>query len=1062
MRHKTRDTLVVRILWSYTEVSSPFEDLSDIGSPRVVVYEYDGLSMYLPSLNYVPEPKHPPSPDYVSSPEHPPSPIYVPYVLEPVYPEFMPHEDDVLPAEEQPQPAAVLPTIDSPIYITESDPEEDPKEDDEDPEEDPTDFPINRDDDEEEEKSFKDDADYEEDDEAEEEHLAPANSVARLLSIPTPSPSPLTSYSSPLQQIPSPPLPVSPTYPLGYRAAMIWLRSESPSTSHPLPLSPPIVLSHTRASMAMMRATTPSTYILAPRSETPPSGTPSLLPIPLPTSSPPLLLPSTDCRADVLEVTLPPRKRLYISIDREICYEIIDVWEDPYEIAEQIPTTDDDRLLMSNQLNSLRRDRYSYARTARLMKSEARASREAWATYHRQQTQLAEALTLLKTLRTQMAALQCQLRPARDPAHPDVPEEAARDADRSRNGEDNHDSGTGLKRQAPFTRECTYPDFMKCKPLYFKGTEGVVELTQWFERMETAFCITNCTTVGHDVAYAMTWTNLKKKMTDKYCPRGEIKKLNVEMWKLKVKRTDVVSYNQRFQELALMCARIFPEESDKIERLRIKGSLRTLQGTIRTNNNKTGGRTLVGLRLLGLARRNLTEDLNLCALNATITMMVYVLPNATSVTKLAIWPREFPELKNNNRGNQGGNGNAPAKVYVVGNAGTNPDSNVITCTNSTNFSGTKFDARKDVKKDVSSLRYIVLPNWVHEEHLESISSQPQEPCNTDAPESSGNSNPTATSTNPPESNRVEADVSNMEASITASPTPTLRIHKDHPKSQIIGPVDTPIQTRNKSKEKILILVFNNNNNNNQKVNGCYEYGAQGHFKRNCPKLENNNRGNQGENNNAQARVYVVGNAGANIDNIVAAFDFSELRHASRFCPVLSVFAPICPVLIGNETLIIRGDRSGWGNETHLNIISCTKMHKYMLKGCHVFLAHVTTKKAEDKSEEKRLAEVPIVGDFPKVFSEDILGPIRQRFYKTQFLTLGSSSLVCQEEEWIVLNVHRLPRIEQAGVQTSSAGATQILSSGNTSSLAVGKYSSSGIFIIGSRNGLSILFLTILP
>nr|GEY59822.1 putative ribonuclease H-like domain-containing protein [Tanacetum cinerariifolium] len=180
-------------------------------------------------------------------------------------------------------------------------------------------------------------------------------------------------------------------------------------------------------------------------------------------------------------------------------------------------------------------------------------------------------------------------------------------------------------------------------------------------------------------------------------------------------------------------------------------------------------------------------------------------------------------------------------------------------TNSTNFSGTKVDARKDVKKDVSSLRYIVLPNSVHEEHLESISSKPQDPCNTDAPESSGNSNPIATLTNPSgyqvetltvetpiptvsssvptvcftdsqepssetrliskmvtnqaetpsldniltltnqfedtlrvttnskESNGVEADVSNMEASITASPTPTLRIHKDHPKSQIIDP-----------------------------------------------------------------------------------------------------------------------------------------------------------------------------------------------------------------------------------------------------------------------------------
>nr|GFB56727.1 hypothetical protein [Tanacetum cinerariifolium] len=118
--------------------------------------------------------------------------------------------------------------------------------------------------------------------------------------------------------------------------------------------------------------------------------------------------------------------------------------------------------------------------------------------------------------------------------------------------------------QAPLARECTYPDFKKCKPLYFKGTRGVVELTQWFKRMEIVFRINNCTvknqikfatctllgsalkwwnayvrTVGHDVAYEMTWTNLKKIMADKFCPRGEIKKLEVEMWNLKEKGTDV-------------------------------------------------------------------------------------------------------------------------------------------------------------------------------------------------------------------------------------------------------------------------------------------------------------------------------------------------------------------------------------------------------------------------------------------------------------------------------------------------------------------------------------------
>ncbi|GJR77712.1 putative reverse transcriptase domain-containing protein [Tanacetum coccineum] len=78
-------------------------------------------------------------------------------------------------------------------------------------------------------------------------------------------------------------------------------------------------------------------------------------------------------------------------------------------------------------------------------------------------------------------------------------------------------------------------------------------------------------------------------------------------------------------------------------------------------------------------------DLNPYAQNATITTMVHVLLNATNATKLAILPgyfkRECPKLKNNNnRGNQVGGGNAPAKVYAVGHAGTNPDSNVVTGT----------------------------------------------------------------------------------------------------------------------------------------------------------------------------------------------------------------------------------------------------------------------------------------------------------------------------------------------------------------------------------------------
>ncbi|GJX70146.1 reverse transcriptase domain-containing protein [Tanacetum coccineum] len=161
----------------------------------------------------------------------------------------------------------------------------------------------------------------------------------------------------------------------------------------------------------------------------------------------------------------------------------------------------------------------------------------------------------------------------------------------TRNGDDSHTSGTGARRNERTVRECTYQDFMKCQPLFFRGTEGAVDLTQWFERMETVFRISNCTvenqvkfatctlmgtaltwwnlharTVTNEVAYAMTWSDLKKKMTTKYCPRNEIKKIEAELWNLKVKGTDVVAYNQRFQELALLCDRMFPEETDKIER----------------------------------------------------------------------------------------------------------------------------------------------------------------------------------------------------------------------------------------------------------------------------------------------------------------------------------------------------------------------------------------------------------------------------------------------------------------------------------------------------------------
>ncbi|GJQ92821.1 hypothetical protein Tco_0003960 [Tanacetum coccineum] len=123
----------------------------------------------------------------------------------------------------------------------------------------------------------------------------------------------------------------------------------------------------------------------------------------------------------------------------------------------------------------------------------------------------------------------------------------------STNGDRSHSSHEDNRRNVQTARPCFYADFMKCQPLNFKGTEGVVGLTQWIEKIESVFNISGCAienqvkfatctllgtaltwwngqirTLGPD-AYSMTWEVLKKKMTDKYCPQGEIKKLEIEL-----------------------------------------------------------------------------------------------------------------------------------------------------------------------------------------------------------------------------------------------------------------------------------------------------------------------------------------------------------------------------------------------------------------------------------------------------------------------------------------------------------------------------------------------------
>ncbi|GKE61321.1 hypothetical protein Tco_1511688, partial [Tanacetum coccineum] len=98
---------------------------------------------------------------------------------------------------------------------------------------------------------------------------------------------------------------------------------------------------------------------------------------------------------------------------------------------------------------------------------------------------------------------------------------------------------------------------------------------------------------------------------------------------------------------------------------------------------------------------------------------------------------------------------------------------------------------------------------------------------------------------------------------------------------------------------------------------------------------------------------------------------------------------------GNETLIVHDDGRDRGNEARLHIISYTKTHEYMLKGCLVFLANVTTQDTEDKSEKKRLEDVPIVRDFPDVFPEDLSGLPLTRQVEFQIVLIPGAAPVAR-------------------------------------------------------------------
>ncbi|GJR20989.1 reverse transcriptase domain-containing protein [Tanacetum coccineum] len=135
---------------------------------------------------------------------------------------------------------------------------------------------------------------------------------------------------------------------------------------------------------------------------------------------------------------------------------------------------------------------------------------------------------------------------------------------------DNTNRNTG-QSGTPVARKCTYKEFMSCQPFNFKGTEGAVGLIRCYERTESVFSFSNCIedskvkfatgTLTEDAlswwnsfaqpirieeAYKITWSELKRLLTKKYCPRTEVKKMEDEFYNLIIKGNDLKTYFRRF------------------------------------------------------------------------------------------------------------------------------------------------------------------------------------------------------------------------------------------------------------------------------------------------------------------------------------------------------------------------------------------------------------------------------------------------------------------------------------------------------------------------------------
>nr|GEZ75230.1 hypothetical protein [Tanacetum cinerariifolium] len=520
---------------TYTYISIPFEELSDIGSPRADDHEH------LMLLEMLKDP-------YVEvALQAPPSPDYIPGLEEP----------------EQAPP--------SPDYVPESDFEAHlENDDDEDPEEDPVDYL----------------ADGGDDGDDEDEISIPApipmpawtdSEVVRLFAMSSPSASPLSPWSSLPPQIPFPPLP-----------PILSLHSPAASTS-----SPPLQLPSASRREDIPEVTLPPRkrldIALGPRYEV---GESSYAAAARPAGG---LRADYDFVATVdREIMRDPERevgygitdswdeivetlqRAPVSIDTKLGRYVREfetrVRQDTDEIYMRLDDEQTEQQLLAGRLNKLFRDRRAHAYTHHLMETEARMSREAWVRATDASDLIhGEVMSLRTTVLGQMSEIR-ELQVA-DPRRQTVISELLRiDHRRSTEISELRTALQGQVLEGPneLIVNVLTPTFLSVNHYLSKALKELPVFLNGVKECSPSF--TSATTISHEAAYGMTWKTLMKMMTEKYCHQNEIRKLEMELWDLK--------------ELALLCERMFSKESDKIEKY-VRGIPDMIHGSVVASKPRT-------------------------------------------------------------------------------------------------------------------------------------------------------------------------------------------------------------------------------------------------------------------------------------------------------------------------------------------------------------------------------------------------------------------------------------------------------------------------------------------